>query len=323
MRTLYLAKLMHRGRADAIWAVRQQEEVQEMPRRAATVGRHELKQETMSSPTATPLVTHREFKLLLKPETFPSRRALIEFNELLIRSSAKLGVHYEPVESIDSQLRIVQFYDTKAQDLRKNKLIFRIRQIRQGGWPDESWELTFKCRAPEYDKAAGFDTNSAFTQPQKKKFKEELIRGDQPGTMRSIFSNNVTVESPEINLDFPLAKLADALPHLKSLGLDLDQPLAIVAGALVFEIQATLGNFSFGHGVTAHATLAVWLRPIPDAFKPLVAEFGFSTHVLAKSGKEGHAQEAADAFFKAIQLPLRDFLAEGTTKTALIYGDPE
>jgi len=33
------------------------------------------------------------------------------------------------------------------------------------------------------------------------------------------------------------------------------------------------------------------------------------------------AQKRADDFFKALQLPLKDYLAEGTTKTALIYGD--
>jgi hypothetical protein len=272
--------------------------------------------------TGTPLVTHREFKLLLKPEKFPNRRALLEFNELLESSAKKLGVHYEPVESIDSQVRIVQFYDTKNQDLRRNKLIFRIRQIRQGGWPDESWELTFKCRAPEYGKAAGFDTNTTFTKLQKKKFKEELIRGETPGTMQSIYSNNVIVEYPDIELEFPISRLANALPHLKTLGLDPNETLSIVAGAKVFELQATLGNFSFGHGVTAHATLAVWARPIPDAFEPLVAEFGYSTHVLG-TGKDEKAQAAADDFFKALQVPLRDWLADGTTKTALIYGDEE
>src|SRR5690348_5991668 len=134
------------------------------------------------------LVTHREFKLLLKPEKFPNRRALLEFNDVLQRAADKFGVRYDPVDSPDSQLRIVQFYDTKNEDLRKNKLIFRIRQIRQGGWPDESWELTFKCRAPEYERAAAFDTNTTMTKLQKKKFKEELIRGDAPGTMVSIFS---------------------------------------------------------------------------------------------------------------------------------------
>jgi hypothetical protein len=143
--------------------------------------------------SATPLVTHREFKLLLKPEKFQNRKALLEFNELLHKAAEKLGVHYEPVEALDSQLRIVQFYDTKNQDLRKNKLIFRVRQIRAGGWPDESWELTFKCRAPDYQKAAAFDTDTTMTKLQKKKFKEELIRGESPGTMVSIFSNNVIV----------------------------------------------------------------------------------------------------------------------------------
>jgi hypothetical protein len=111
------------------------------------------------------------------------------------------------------------------------------------------------------------------------------------------------------------------LPHLKTLGLDLNETMAIVAGAKVFELQSTLGTLSFGHGVTAHATLAVWARPVPDRFEPLVAEFGFSTHVLGKDDKEEKGQRAADDFFKALQAPLHDYLYAGTTKTALIYGD--
>ena len=266
------------------------------------------------------MVTHREFKLLLKPEKFMSRRMLLEFNELLARSAKALGVDYEPVESPDSQLRIVQFYDTQGEDLRKNKLIFRIRQIRQGGWPDESWELTFKCRAPEYEKAAGFNTDTIMTKLQKKKFKEELIRGEQPGTMQSIFSNNVIVEYPEIQPDFPMSRLAHALPHLATLGLDPNSTLSVVKGAKVFELQSTLGTLSFGHGVAANASIAVWARPVTDRFEPLIAEFGFSTKPTADEHNE-KAQKRADEFFKALQIPLKEYLSDGTTKTALIYGD--
>ncbi len=214
---------------------------------------------TAEKATAGSLVTHREFKLLLEAREVSdaARRAGVQ-RLCFARVAKKLGVHYEPVESLDSQLRIVQFYDTKAEDLRKNKLIFRIRQIRESVWPGESWELTFKCRAPEYEKAAAFNTDTTLTKLQRKKFKEELIRGEEPGTMVRIFSNNVIVQYPDISVEteFPISRLADKLPHLRTLGLNPDDTIAVVAGAKVFELQSDLGNFSFGHGVTAHATLA-------------------------------------------------------------------
>ena len=129
----------------------------------------------MPSATST-TITHREFKLLLKPEKFPSRHAVLEFNKLLATEAAKLGVQYDVFDPIDSQLRIVQFYDTSEQTLRKNHLIFRVRQLRQSGWPEESWEVTFKLRHPELDKAKSFDSSSSFPKQQKKKFKNTIYR---------------------------------------------------------------------------------------------------------------------------------------------------
>ena len=264
-------------------------------------------------------ITHREFKLLLKPEKFPKRSALLELNHLLAENAGKLGVRYEPFDSLDSQLRIVQFYDTADQSLRKNDLIFRIRQLREGGWPDDTWEVTFKCRAAQHEKAAAFDSNSIFPQ-QKKKFKEELLRGDAPSSMATIYSNNCIVEAPELDMALPLEQLADSFPHIKTMGLDMAQQLSIVEGAKIFEIQANLGNLFFGHHTTATATLALWARPVPDRFEPLIAEFGWSYHPV-DDDKGREADAAADKFFKALQIPLRDWLASGTTKTALIYGD--
>ncbi len=265
-------------------------------------------------------VTHREFKLLLKAERFPTRRALLDFNKLLEEIAAKLHIRYEPFDPIDAQLRIVQFYDTSDQTLRKNRLIFRIRQLRQALWPDESWEVTFKARHADRKTAEAFDTTSTFPKLQKNKFKEEILRGDAPGTTASIYSNNAIIESPELNVEVPLQKLADALPHLKTLNLNFDQTMTIVHGAKVFEIESKLGNLFFGHHTTATATLAVWARPVPDKFEPLIAEFGWSYHpVDDEKGKE--ADKVADQFFKDIQLPLKDWITSGTTKTALIYGD--
>jgi hypothetical protein len=265
-------------------------------------------------------ITHREFKLLLKPERFPVRRALLEFNDLLEKTAKKLDVRYEPFDPIDSQVRVVQFYDTPDQTLRRNNLIFRIRQIRDGGWPDESWEVTFKLRHPELTKAADFDSSSTFTHQQKKKFKEEILRGKGIGTMTSIYSNNCVLESPALDLELPLERLAETFPHFQNLGVDLKQKMTIVNGAKIFEIEAKLGNFFFGKHTTATATLALWARPVPDRFDPLIAEFGWSYHPYREKG-DGKGDKRADEFFIALQLPLSDWLATGTTKTALIYGD--
>jgi len=265
-------------------------------------------------------ITHREFKLLLKAERFSTRRKLLEFNQRLEDIATKLHVRYEPFDPIDAQLRIVQFYDTSDETLRKNRLIFRIRQLRQALWPDDSWEVTFKARHADRGQAESFDTTSTFPKQEKKKFKEEILRGDSPGTITSIYSNNVILESPGLNVELPLKKLADALPHLQTLNLNLDETMTIVNGARVFEIESKLGNLFFGHHTTATATLAVWARPVPDKFEPLIAEFGWSYHpVDDEKGKE--ADRVADQFFKDIQLQLQDWITTATTKTAVIYGD--
>ena len=264
-------------------------------------------------------ITHREFKLLLKPERFPGRKALLEFNHLLEGIAKKLEIRYDPFDPIDSQMRVVQFYDTPDQTLRKNHLIFRIRQLRDGGWPDDSWEVTFKLRHPELATAAGFDASSSFPKQQKKKFKEELIHGGALGSITSIYSNNCILESPELDMTLPMEKLAGAFPHMKNLNLNMNQTMSVVNNAKIFEIEAKLGNLYFGKR-PGHGD-ARCLGPTGSRkFEPLVAEFGWSYHPV-DDDKGKKADKIADEFFKNIQLPLQDWITGGTTKTALIYGD--
>jgi hypothetical protein len=117
-----------------------------------------------------------------------------------------------------------------------------------------------------------------------------------------------------------MEKLAGAFPHMERLNLDMNQTMSVVNGAKIFEIEAKLGNLYFGKRTVATATLAVWARPVPDRFEPLVAEFGWSYHPV-DDDKGKKADKIADDFFKSIQLPLQDWITGGTTKTALIYGD--
>jgi hypothetical protein len=274
-------------------------------------------------------LTHREFKLLLKADHFPTKKSVYEFNDLLAKIAKDNQVHYDQLETINTQIRQVRFFDTVDQDLRKNHLILRLRQDQTSGWPDETWEVTFKCRSADYNEAAEFVVDSkaeaalSAVQRQRFKFKEEILRGEKPGSTRRIFSNNNVAMSAVKSFENPIGRLMEIFPGLGALELDPQKVVSAVNSARVFEVQANLGNFEFGKDATAPATLAVWMRPTTDAFNILVAEFGYSYHLLGSNPKQQQAHENADRFFKVLQEPLADWLFEGSTKTALVYGTDE
>jgi hypothetical protein len=269
------------------------------------------------------VVTHREFKLLLGAENFSTRRSVIAFNDELAAIAASSHVDYEQFDALESGLRQVRFFDTPDQLFRKNSIILRIRRDQSAGWPDETWEVTFKRRSPDYQKAADFEVACSLGIKERRKFKEEILRGDEIGSVRRIFSNNNVLDWPLQNFSAPLSRIADIFRGLHDFDFDPEATVAPVNDARVFEIQAKLGLLNFGKNVTAHADLAVWVRPTADAFNVLVAELAFAYKVLGTTSKEQQGHEGADRFFKEMQAPLGERLVHGTTKTALIYGVAE
>jgi hypothetical protein len=269
-------------------------------------------------------ITAREFKLLLKPELFQTKRSVLEFNDRLSKIADEHSVEYEGFDRVDSEMREVQFFDTSDEVFRRNHIILRLRRDRSSGWPDETWEVTFKRRSPDFRESADFDVTSTMKDlPVKTKFKEEIIRGDTHRSIESIFSNNYIAYYPVVNFELPMSRIIEIFPGLKPLDLDPSATVSRVNNARVFEIGARLGNFTFGKDAVAHADLAVWTRPAADKFDFLVAEFGWSYHMRGDVSKQQKEHEDADEFFKQIQEPLQDGLFNGTTKTALIYEKAE
>ena len=158
------------------------------------------------------VITHREFKLLLGAESFPSKRSVIGFNDEIAQITAKLGVHYEPFEALDCGIRQVRFFDTADQLFRRNNIILRIRRDQSGGWPDETWEVTFKRRSPDYAKAADFEIGSSLGLRERRKFKEEILRGDALESIRRIYSNNNVLDSPLAKFEAPMSRIAEIFP---------------------------------------------------------------------------------------------------------------
>jgi hypothetical protein len=266
-------------------------------------------------------ITAREFKLLLKPELFLTKKAVLDFNNRLVKLSADAGVRYEPFDRIDSEMRGVQFFDTPDCVFRENRVILRLRRDTSSGFPDETYEVTFKRRSPDFRESADFNVDSSMKEINtKKKFKEEILRGDTQGTIKSIFSNNLIGYYPVVKFERPLSEIVGIFPGLEGLNLDGSKMVSAVNGAHVLEVGVRLGIYNFGKNTSAHADLAVWTRPATDKFDVLVAEFGWSYHMQGDVSKQQKAHETADQFFKDLQKPLWDDLFAGSTKTALIYG---
>ncbi|MGB6984404.1 MAG: hypothetical protein WBD74_00365 [Candidatus Aquilonibacter sp.] len=269
-------------------------------------------------------ITAREFKLLLKPELFPTKQSVLEFNDRLVKLAKDAGVQYDRFDRVDSEMRSVQFFDTEDSVFRNNRVILRLRRDLSSGWPDQSFEVTFKRRSPDFHESADFDIDSTMKEiNNSKKFKEEIIRGDAPNSIKSIFSNNLIGNYPVVKFERPMSELQGIFPGLKTLGLDSSQMVSAVHGERVVEVGVRLGMFSFGKNTAAHCDLAVWTRPVQDTFAVLVAEFGWSYHMRGDGGKQHKAHDAADKFFKALQTPFAEDLFKGSTKTALIYGVDE
>jgi hypothetical protein len=269
------------------------------------------------------VITHREFKLLLDAATFPTKHSVVDFNDGLAEIASSLGARYDQFESIDSQIRQVRFFDTADESLRKNNVILRIRQDQSTGWPDETWEVTLKRRSHDYQVASDFDVAQSRGFRERRKFKEEIVRDDGIGTSRRIFSNNNVFESPLHTFSAPVSRIVEIFPGLASLNIDPELTIEAVNKARVFEVQARLGILNFGKDAAAHLDLAVWMRPTSDAFNILIAELAFAYKVVGTTARHQEGHDAADRFFVDLQEPLKDALATGTTKTALIYGRDE
>ena len=82
-------------------------------------------------------ITAREFKLLLKPELFPTEEAVIAFNQRLAKITAGAGVALRAdFDRINSEMRGVQFFDTPdCVFWDRNHVVLRLRRDASSGSP--------------------------------------------------------------------------------------------------------------------------------------------------------------------------------------------
>lgn len=271
-----------------------------------------------------PSITNREFKLLIKPEGLDRRSRITALSEQILKFCKKNKVDFYHLDNATTGLRNIIFYDTPGQDFRLNNVILRVRESRQNVWVDDWCEVTLKCRTQDIDKSTSFDPTPHTKTKARIRFKEEILRGDELGSKRNIYSNNAILDSVPIDRVFErkLDSVIKFFPGLASLSLDKKLPLRIVGGTSnkILEACLPLGNLVFGDGVQAHCEIAIWMKSVGE---PIVGELAFSYRVNDSNRSDTKSHKRADKFFKKLQIELKDWLEIGSTKTALVYGKPE
>jgi hypothetical protein len=86
----------------------------------------------------------------------------------------------------------------------------------------------------------------------------------------------------------------------------------------VDELQVAPGAFDFGHGFGAKATISIWRCRQYET--TLTGEFAFQARFHNLDAVHQKAKARSEEFFREVQLRAPDWVALGTTKTAVIYG---
>lgn len=269
-------------------------------------------------------ITNREFKILLTPGHLDRHSEIDRIQRVVINLAEELGVIFTVPDSISPGLRNVYFFDTPDQSLRRNKLILRVRETRSNIWTDEWCEVTLKCRSDDIDRSWSHNPSPVSGLRFRKRFKEEILKDGQLGSIRKIFSHNAIMETVPIDRvhDQKLSNVALMYPGLLNVNLPFDNELSKVGGSTnkILEAQVNLGALGFSEDIHAHCDLAIWFKSVGE---PIVGELAFAYRVHKTNRKNVEAHILADNFFRQLQVRFEHCLFNGTTKTALIYGTSE
>jgi hypothetical protein len=265
-------------------------------------------------------IQHREFKLLVKPERFVKQRSYRDFWKLARRTAKSLGAKLSKPDKLGKvQMREVLFYDTPHFRLYNNGFILRTRTPIKRGTPEYRYEMVLKFRHPDRDVAAAVDVRPLLPSVYTIKFKEELLPArDKLGTHRSVFSHNCELDTPNLVLLQRFEIISQVFPALRGLGANPKAMMAVVNGIVIDEELVQLGELDFTGKMTAKASVAIWRNHATR--QPMTGEFAFQLRFERPEVVPKKAWTLAEAFYHQLQLDAEDWIQNGTTKTALIYG---
>lgn len=267
-------------------------------------------------------ITYLEAKLILKPDRFTSVDSFRQFGALVQRTAARTGVGFipDPEASLRPEIREIIFFDTPDFRLYNNAFILRRRVSYIDGFPVGDPEIVFKYRHPDEKAATAVDVRPKIAGKHRIKFKAEALPlKDQVGGYRLLYSHNAQFGMSQVHDADKLSMdtLLKILPALKALKTSAGERLSLVNGGIVEEVLLPLGQLDFGKGQVGKCDISLWRTR--GEHLPLVGEFAFQVKFPSRASVAEKPKKLAAQFYVALQQDVKDWLALGVTKTAMVY----
>ncbi len=267
-------------------------------------------------------INYLEAKLILKPDPFTSIESFRDFGKLVQKVAKRTGVGFipDPNSQRRPEIREITFGDTPDFRLYNNAFILRRRISYVDGFPMGDPEIVFKFRHPDEQTAASFDVRPNIEGKYRIKFKaESLPLKDQVGGYRILYSHNVQFGLSQMREEdkTSMATLARVFPGLATLKKDDNEHITLVNEGIVEEVLLPLGQLDFGKGMLAKCDISLWRTR--GEHKQLVGEFAFQAQFPRREQVADKCKKLAAQFYIALQLEVKDWLALGVTKTAMVY----
>lgn len=267
-------------------------------------------------------VTYLEAKLILKPDRFVSVQAFRDFGKLVQRTAKQWGVGFiaDAEAGLRPQIREIVFGDTPEFRLYNNAFILRRRIAYVDGFPVGDPEIVFKFRHPDEAAATAVDVRPKIAGAYRIKFKAEILPlKDQVGGYRILFSHNCQFGVSQMHEgdQTSMATLTRVFPALASLQNKMDERIGLVNGGIVEEVLLPLGMLDFGKGLVGKCDIGLWRTR--GEHKSLVGEFAFQLKFARKEDVAEKQKKLVAQFYVSLQREVKDWLALGVTKTAMVY----
>ena len=264
-------------------------------------------------------------KMMLKPNSFDSRKSLFAFGKVVDRAAKECGVGFSTKGYNKEPLKIreVLFVDTKDFGLYNNAFILRRRIPYEEGFPIGDPEIVFKFRHSDIQTTAETDVRPQIAGKHRVKFKcQALPLKERLGGIRLLYSHNVQFPRSAMGLAagtdvFSFDNWIKVFPALSKLRKSPGEKIELVANTIIEEVLQDIGMLDFGQGVTAKCDVGIWRTQ--GEHRPLIGEFAFQIRFKDRKELALEAMQRAEAFFIALQYAAKDHIALKATKTGIVY----